>query len=93
MQSAGQAVVGVIKSLQPLLHRAIEGGIAVGTFCLSWKMYWWAATWLQTIDPAHLVNAAAAVAAVLAPLSTLQGYVLAKYIRSCVNGNGNGHKQ
>lgn len=82
-----QFINAVGNTVQPFIKRFIEGLIAVGTFVLSWKMYLWAADYIEKADPVNGVAIAAMIAAVLGPLSTLQGYVLAKYITAAANGS------
>jgi len=92
LQRAGVAVAeaarafAALQALQPFIRRAIEGGIAIGVFLLSWKAFDWAMDIVWYADPASYALLAAPIAAVLGPLSLLQGYVLAKYIQSA-NGS------
>lgn len=90
IRSCALGIIASLKMLQPILYRAVEGGIAIATFCLSWKAYTWAFALISAANPDKGVQIAAMIASVLGPLSTLQGFVLAVYMKGH-NGNGNGN--
>lgn len=82
------AWVGTLQVMQPFLHRAMEAGVVVFVCVLTWLAFRWAME-LGTLAVAEKgavdLGVGAIIAAVLTPLSGLQGYVLAKYISA---GNG-----
>lgn len=81
----------ITKWVAPILHRAIEGSVVIFVCYLSWEAFHWsfevgrgAVMEKGAVD----IGVAAIIAAVLTPLSTLQGYVLSKYITSRNGENG-----
>jgi len=80
---------GTLRIAQGMAHRAMEGALVLVVGVLSWHAFWWAFTYATAalVAKQDAVGTAAVLAAILGPLATLQGFVLAKYMTSR-NGNG-----
>ena len=86
----GHFVLGTMRGLQPILHRAVEGGLVLMTGVVTWHSYWWAFDYALKALAARqdALGTAAILAAILGPLTTFQGFTLAKYMGAMLNGNG-----
>jgi len=83
-------IISLLKGLRPVFRSAVEGLVVIFVCYLSYLAFVWAMRVggmaimeKGTVD----IGVAAILAAVLTPLSTLQGYVLSKYIQSRNGGN------
>ncbi|MGH8910026.1 MAG: hypothetical protein ACRD0K_26910 [Egibacteraceae bacterium] len=90
------AMLRSLRAIQPLIRRLVEGVLVLGTFAISVKAFLWAMEMVEYADPAHYHLLSAPLAAVLGPLSMLQGYVLKSFIdarNTDIHGNGHAPEQ
>jgi hypothetical protein len=85
MTFAKAATVGwaaVLRVVQGMARRAIEGATVVVTLVISSQAYLWAFVYASAalVGKQDPVGTAAVLAAILGPLTTLQGFVLVKYM-------------
>jgi len=69
--------------VQGIARRAVEGATVVATLVISWHAYWWAFSYASAalVGKQDPVGTAAVLAAILGPLTTLQGFTLAQYLK------------